>query len=88
MTSAPVRVGADGVEFAPMKRAPGTSRWQKAVGALGLVVILWMGSQMYDVIFFDGTFPGAGPGAGQVDPQPGQEAPAPGGAHTPSRGNH
>lgn len=83
MTSTSVSHGADGIDLAPEQQAPGTSRWQKAVGALGLLVVLWVGSQMYNVIFFDGTFPGAGPGS-----TPGQEAPAPGAEHTPSRGNH
>lgn len=44
----------------------GTSRWQQVVGILGIAVVLWVGSEMYDIVFFRGTGPG---------PAPGQDAP-------------
>lgn len=36
------------------------SRWQKVVGIAGVAVVVWVGSELYDVIVFDGTFPGGG----------------------------
>lgn len=67
----------------------GTSRRQKVVGILGLVVVLWVGSEMYDVVFFRG----AGPGGGQHTPvenqdQDGDPTPPSGGPHDPSRFGH
>lgn len=60
----------------------GTSRWQLVVGILGLSVALWVGGEMYDVMFF------SGPGFG---PDPGQDAPVeiqdPDGVPTPSSGS-
>jgi hypothetical protein len=47
----------------------GTSRWQKAVGILGVLVVLWVGNDTYKVI--DGDF-----GGGGGDHGPGQDTPA------------
>lgn len=47
----------------------GTSRWQKVVGIIGLLVVLWIGNQMV------GQLTGSGPGPGGGDPGPGQHAP-------------
>jgi hypothetical protein len=69
----------------------GTSRWQKVVGILGLVVILWVGNQMV------GQLTGRGGGPGGDGRGPGQDAPpaeiqeqAPdsndGGGHRPPEG--
>ncbi|MDQ3639944.1 MAG: hypothetical protein M3450_00390 [Actinomycetota bacterium] len=73
----------------------GTTRWQKVVGILGLVVVLWVGSEMYDVVFFRGAGPGGGqrPGGGQqapVESQDQDDGPPPpsGGPHDPSRFGH
>lgn len=64
----------------PAGAAPGgTSPWQKAVGVLGLLVVLWVGGEMYDVVFFDGV----GPGSGGTDAPAGTEGPEDGGGHTP-----
>jgi hypothetical protein len=74
----------------------GVSRWQMAVGGLGLVVALWVGAQspLYEAWFTDGGGTGHGPGGG---PQPTVEAPegnqeqgpAPsGGPHDPSQFEH
>jgi hypothetical protein len=47
----------------------GTSRWQKVVGILGLVVLLWVGNQMLNTLL------GRGPGPGGMDHGPGQDPP-------------
>jgi hypothetical protein len=67
----------------------GTSRWQKVVGAIGLVVILWVGTQMYGAVFG---------GVGGGDHAPGQETPVENqepeidveddGGHDPSQRDH
>jgi hypothetical protein len=48
----------------------GASRWQKVVGIIGLVVALWVGNEMYNVIvgdFAGGPGPGGhGPGGGET----------------------
>lgn len=44
--------------------ATGTSRWQKVVGIIGFVVVLWVGSQML------------GAGAGRGGHSPGMDTPA------------
>jgi hypothetical protein len=70
----------------------GASRWQKVVGILGLLVVLWVGRDTYKVI--DGDIGGGGGGHG-----PGQEAPVEnqdretdtddgGGGHRPPPGGH
>ena len=59
----------------------GVSRWQKVVGVFGLVVVLWVGDRMYDVVSFDGNF-GGGSG-GQQEPVQPQETDADGGGRTP-----
>lgn len=74
---------------------PVASRWQKVVGILGLVVVVWVGSETYDVVV--GDFGGPGPG-GHGQNVPGQEAPVEdqdqepdtddGGGHRPPTGRH
>jgi hypothetical protein len=44
----------------------GTSRWQKVVGIIGLVVVLWVGYQMF--VAGPGLGGGGGPGPGQHAP--------------------
>lgn len=51
----------------------GTSPWQKAVGALGLVAVLWAGGNLYDAISRDAGDRGAGPPGGHG---PGMNTPA------------
>jgi len=66
---------------APTTRyAGGSSRWQKIVGILGLVVVLWVGNRLYDVIDRGAMGPGQqhGPGGGTPTTQP-----TPGGGSTP-----
>ena len=64
----------------------GTLRWQKAVGILGVLVVLWVGNDTYNVI--DGDF-----GGGGGEHSPSQDTPVEnqdqetetddGGGHTP-----
>lgn len=60
----------------------GTSRWQKVVGGLGVLVVLWVGNDTYKVI--DGDFGGGGPAGGGHGP--GQNAPADRGDREPDGG--
>lgn len=72
--------------------AGGLSRWQKAIGALGLVVVLWVGDRLYTVIDRGGAGPGVehGPGGGTPVSEPPGGTPTsvpPGGADpTPGGG--
>lgn len=64
-------------------RDPGTrpSRWQTVVGVVGLVVVLWVGIEMYDVVFFDGY--------GSAGDTPAVDlGPTDGGVHGPPAGGH
>ena len=60
----------------------GTSRWQKVVGVIGLVVVVWVGSDLYDVVTSGGERPSGG------TPPAGDQAPAGGGTHDPSQFRH
>ena len=69
----------------------GTTRWQKVVGAVGVLVVLWVGNDTYKVI--DGDFGGGGGG----DHSPRQDTPVEnedrepddgGGGHRPPAGGH
>lgn len=44
-----------------------TTRWPKVVGSLGLVVMLWVGNEMYDALYGDtgGGPDHGGPGGGE-----------------------
>ncbi|MGH9030490.1 MAG: hypothetical protein ACRDZV_00040 [Acidimicrobiia bacterium] len=88
LSNADTGVGAD-------RGAPtGTSRWQKAVGILGVLVVLWVGNDTYKVI--DGDFGGGGGRGGDHGPGPttpveneGQEPGTDdGGGHQPPAGGH
>lgn len=73
----------------PATTTTGTSRWQKAVGIAGLAVVLWVGSELYDVTVFDGTFPGGGQHAPVEDQdQEGEPTPPTTGGHDPSQFGH
>jgi len=56
----------------------GTSSWQKMVGIIGIVVVLWVGDRMYDTV--SSADPG-GPGSGQH--APGGDSTTPMGGNTP-----
>jgi hypothetical protein len=73
----------------------GTSRWQKVVGILGVLVVLWVGNDTYKVI--DGDFGGGGDGGGEhgtgedlpVEDQDQETDTDTGGGHTgPPEGGH
>jgi hypothetical protein len=75
--------------------AGGLSRWQKAIGILGLVVVFWVGDRLYTVVDRGGMGPGMdhGPGGGTPTTQPtGGDNPTPGGGdtggHDPSQFDH
>lgn len=66
----------DDTGVVPGRRATaGTSRWQKMVGIIGIVVSLWVGNQLFEIVFADdgGSSP-AQAGSGQHT----------GGDHTPA----
>lgn len=66
----------------------GTSLWQKVVGGLGLFVVLWVGTELFDVVTSGGERPRGGtPPAVDQAPTSGDQAP-PAGAHDPSQFNH
>lgn len=71
------------------KSTSGTTRWQKVVGILGLIVVLWVGNNMYDTV--TGDLDG-GPGPGQHAPAENQDQETDtddGGGHTgPPAGGH
>jgi hypothetical protein len=52
------------------RSAGGTTRWQKVIGIIGLVVALWVGSEVYNAVVGDfggGPSPGGhGPGGGET----------------------
>lgn len=70
-----------------------TTRWQKAIGILGLGVVLWVGTNLFDVVTSresgspGGLGPGENPPGQTTDDQdrtpPGGESP-----HDPSQFNH
>lgn len=77
----------------------GTSRWKMLVGAMGLLVVLWVGIEVYDVVVFDGFGPGAGEGTPGGEQGPGPTVGTPGGpagadqgpdagVHRPPAGGH
>ena len=79
----------------PDRGAPnGTSRWQKVIGVVGVLVVLWVGNDTYNVI--DGDFGGGGGGGNHGGPsqdtpvenedqEPGTDG---GGGHQPPAGGH
>ena len=83
-TTTPSRDDHTGVR---RRRTAPTSRWQKVVGIAGLAVVLWVGSEMYEVVFFDGTFPGGGQHA-PIGNQDGDPAPPTTSPHDPSQFGH
>ena len=63
----------------------GITRWQKAVGILGALVVLWVGNDTYKII--DDDLGGGGHGPGQdtpVENEDQQTDPDNGGGHTGS----
>ena len=83
--------GADtGVE-PDRKSTTSTSRWQKVVGIIGIVVVLWVGNDLLNNVLDRGPGGGGGPGPGQGEPPADQEQgtdPDDGGGHAPPEGDH
>jgi hypothetical protein len=68
---------------------PGTSRWQKVVGILGLVVVLWVGNGTYETLTGDFGDGGHGPGENvPVENQDQEPDTDDTGGHTPPEGGH
>ena len=88
MTATSVRDTADDTGVTPDRESTtGTRRWHKIVGIIGLVVALWVGSEMYDVIVTDfGADPGHGGGETSVE-EP-EVNTGDGGGDDPSQGEH
>lgn len=78
---------ASDLDREPDPRAPGPSRWQKLIGIIGLLVVLWVANDTYEVI--DGGI-GGGHGPAQGTPVVDQETDIdPGeGGHRPPPGGH
>jgi hypothetical protein len=71
MTEPSLDPGTAGTDAVPGRPATtGTSRWYKLVAIGGLVALLWVGSEMYEVLY--GEIGGGGPGGGHG---PGQDTP-------------
>lgn len=64
-----------------------TSRWQQAIGIIGLVVVLWVGDNLFDAITSDGMGSGGGPG-GHAPPGETPTTQPPAGEHDPSQFDH
>jgi hypothetical protein len=60
-----------------------TSRWQKMTGIMGLVVVLWVGNNLFDTISSGGM--GSG---GDHAPPGGPPTTQPAGGHDPSQFDH
>lgn len=70
-----------------------TTRWQKAIGILGLSVVLWVGTNLFDVVSSGESGPpgGHGPGEnppGQTTDDQGRTPPSGESPHDPSQFNH
>lgn len=76
------------------KSTTGTSRWQKVVGIIGILVVLWVGNDLLDNVLDRG--PGGGGGGGGHSPGQGeppaeyqeQETDSEGGGYGPPEGDH
>lgn len=93
MTATARHSGIDRDSHPPAERiSRAAPRWQKAIGIIGLVVLLWVGDRLYDVISSGSAAPGGARGpAGRTAPtQPaGSDTPTPGGGgHDPSQFRH
>lgn len=80
MSRPPVDLDADeGTATESGRRAATrTSRWQIVVGVVGLVVVLWVGGDLYEVVTSGGQGPPGRPGGG----------PPAGPPHDPSQFKH
>ncbi|HEX9765277.1 MAG TPA: hypothetical protein VGA36_00840 [Nitriliruptorales bacterium] len=91
MTALRPDLGDDTDDGGPDRGATiGTSPWQKVVGSIGLVVVLWVGSETYDTVTGDFGGGGGDHGPGQNAPVENQdpETDTDGGGHQPPAGGH
>ncbi len=71
-----------------------TSRWQKLIGVLGLGVVLWVGTDLVDIITSGSQPPGGAPDHRPPGSTPrsfvddGDRTPRGGNGHDPSQFNH
>ena len=88
----------------PRTRTARPTRWQQLIGVLGIAVVFWAGSNIYDVVTSSGPQgggghrpPGTSPHGGGTSDQPSpdgggapgdQPAPPAGGQHDPSQFDH
>lgn len=75
------------------KSTTGTSRWQKVVGIIGILVVLWVGNDLLDNVLDRGPGGGGGGGhsPGQGEPPAEyqeQETDSEGGGYGPPEGDH
>lgn len=71
----------------------GASRWSKVVGALGLVIVVWVGGDLYEIVTSDGNASGGEHGPTRDEPSgtpsgDDEQAPAGGNQHDPSQSDH
>lgn len=78
--------GEDAVADPERRATTGTSRLQKLIGIIGVVVVLWVGSDLFDVVTSGGGGP-VGPGGMPGDQGPPGNAP-PGEPHDPTSFDH
>ena len=90
MTATSDRDTDDDTGVAPDRESTtGTRRWHKIVGIIGLVVAVWVGSEMYDVIAGDfGSDPDHGGGETPVENQEQESNTDDGGGDDPFQGEH
>lgn len=78
----------------PRVRTARPTRWQQLIGVLGVAVVVWAGSNIYDVVTSSGPQGGGGHRPPGTSPQggdtPSDQPPPPpaGGQHDPSQFNH
>lgn len=75
-----------------LKSTTGTSRWQKVVGIIGILVVLWVGNDLLDNVLDRGPGGGGGHSPGQGEPpaeyQEQETDPEDGGGYGPPEGDH
>lgn len=64
----------------------GMGPWQKVVGIIGIVVLLWVGNRMSDIVFADGPGPGGNSAVENQQQVPGGPTPVEGQEHQPPGG--
>lgn len=81
-TTRPDHAGKDAAGGPGSGATTGTPRWQKVVGTIGLVVVLWVGNDLLEVVTSGGERPGGG------TPPAGEQGPPASAPHDPSQFRH